>query len=431
MIKSGWGNFPKIEAESLLPANKTAVKKAIKEHERLIARGLGRSYGDSSLNDVMLDMTRLKHIIEFDKKNGIIKCFAGISLAELIDFILPHGWFIKVTPGTKFVSLGGAVSSDVHGKNHHLHGSFCETVLSLEVITADGQHYVTSKSEHSDLFKAVCGGMGLAATIVCVELQLLKVESCYINEQSIRTDNLKETMDILQQHKDSTYSVAWIDCLNKATLGGGIVFLGEHASTGGLYYKPSKAKSIPGFFPSSTLNIMTAKLFNKLMFWMHRSKDKQRVVSFDSFFYPLDALNNWNNLYGKNGFIQYQFVVPWEFAYQATKDIIQLISDSGQGAYLAVLKHFGRSNENYLSFPIEGITLAIDFKNNKKVHELLKKLDKKVLESGGRLYLAKDSRMSEESFKQMYPCWKEFNQIRVAYNKGKLFSSCQSRRLGL
>ncbi|MES2204918.1 MAG: FAD-binding oxidoreductase [Pseudomonadota bacterium] len=425
---SGWGRCPVIESEMLSPQNASQIN----IDSEIIVRGLGRSYGDSALATQVLSTLSLDHFIAFNNDTGILTCESGVSLASILTTFVPKGWFLPVTPGTKFVTVGGAIASDVHGKNHHVDGSFSSHVHSLQIILADGSCVECSRTSHPELFRATCGGMGLTGIIVSATLALKKIPSAFISETTYKAKNLEEVFALFDEHQASTYSVAWIDCLASGEqLGRSLLMLGEHAEEGGLTLNNSKKLSVPFTMPAALLNQYSIKAFNALYYNKQREKVTERSVHYDKYFYPLDGLNHWNRLYGKNGFTQYQFVLPKSVGLAGMTKILNEIAASKRGSFLSVLKAFGPGNENYLSFPMEGYTLALDFKIESGLFELLERLDAIVLEYGGRIYLAKDVRMSEATFKQGYTKWSDFATIRARYGADRRFHSLQSKRLGI
>ncbi len=446
MKLSGWGRYPQIENTPLKPAHTPAVQSIIAAQVNsnlsrpnqpgLVARGLGRSYGDSALANTLLSTQNLDHFLAFDEETGILHCASGVSFAEILKVLVPKGWFLPVTPGTQFVTVGGAVASDVHGKNHHLDGSFSAHLLGLKLMVASGEIIECSAAQHRELFLATCGGMGLTGIILEASFQLLAIESAYIQETTWKTNNLAETLALFDEFQQTTYSVAWIDCLSTGKqLGRSLLMLGEHAKKDGLADSLQTGKtgklSIPVDMPTVLLNSYSVKAFNTLYYNKVRQKQTQRQVHYAPFFYPLDSLQNWNRLYGKNGFTQYQFVLPKAAGLEGMTKILTKIAESKRGSFLAVLKVFGKANDNYLSFPMEGYTLALDFKIDSTLFAFLDELDSIVLDYGGRLYLTKDARMSEATFKQSYPLWEQFQEVRHQYGAEKLFNSLQSQRLGL
>lgn len=431
---SGWGNYPRVEALVLTPQIATDFLDAYldKSTEECIARGLGRSYGDSSLAAKVIATAGLDNFHRFDEDTGTLTCAAGVSLAEILKVFVPKGWFLPVTPGTKFVTVGGAIASDVHGKNHHLVGSFSDHVTSLKLATVNDGIVICSREERQELFRATCGGMGLTGIVLEATFKLTAIKSVYIDETTIKAENLKELLALFEEYQDATYSVAWIDCLATGDeLGRSLLMLGEHSEQGGLQEGKSAKLSIPVNMPSVLLNRYSIQAFNSLYYGRVKNKVSTRLVHYEPYFYPLDGIHHWNRLYGKQGFVQYQFVLPKAAGLSGMSDVLGRIAESKRGSFLAVLKAFGRGNDNYLSFPIEGYTLALDFKMDSGLFELLGELDQVVLGYGGRIYLAKDSRMSESVLKQSYSNWESFSRVRKQCGADRVFHSLQSRRLGL
>lgn len=428
----GWGRYPRIQASMSFPQTLAEFGKAISDEGSSIARGLGRSYGDASLAPQIINVGGLNRFISFDEYTGVLKCDAGVSLVEILSVFVPRGWFLPVTPGTKFVTVAGAIASDVHGKNHHLDGTFSQYVREITMLLGSGERLTVSPTQKSDLYRATCGGMGLTGVIVNATLKLKPIQSSQIVETTIKVPDLDAVLEAFEDNLSSTYSVAWIDCLAKGKdLGRSLLMLGEHAETGALYVNDHASKSIPIDMPAGLLNPATVRLFNTLYYQRIRHKEQTRTIHYEPFFYPLDKLSNWNRLYGKPGFTQYQFVLPKETARDGMRTILERIATSGRGSFLAVLKGFGQENQNLLSFPMAGYTLALDFKVEPAVLALLNDLDKLVLDYGGRLYLTKDARMSESTFKASYPNWQQFEDVRGRYHAIGKFASMQSKRLGL
>ncbi len=434
MQMSGWGRYPVVDAHLLQPRTIEQLTTKLGAHsgQDCIARGLGRSYGDSSLAAEMLGTHYLQHFLNFDEKTGDLSCAAGVSLAEILEVFVPRGWFLSVTPGTKFVTLGGAIASDVHGKNHHVDGCFSEHVSRLKLLLADGHTVDCSRTEHSELFHATCGGMGLTGVIVEATLRLKPIVSSFIQQTLIKAVNLKDALEQFENHADFTYSVAWIDCLATGDqLGRSLLMLGEHAKQGDLHSGHAGKLSIPIEMPSFLLNRYSVQAFNFLYYNKVRKTRSHQYIHYEPFFYPLDGIHDWNRLYGKRGFTQYQCVLPKSAGLEGMSRILKRIAQSKKGSFLAVLKAFGKGNENWLSFPFEGYTLALDFKLDNSLLSLLNELDQIVLDYEGRLYLSKDARMSEALFKQTYPHWERFAALREQTGADKVFNSLQSRRLGL
>lgn len=404
---ANWGNFPVVEKEMKSEDSLSKIINFVKNHNEIIARGNGRCYGDSALSEHIFSTKRLNKFISFDRLNGVIECESGVLLSQILEVIVPQGYFLFVTPGTKFVTVGGAIASDVHGKNHHAEGCFSEYVLEFSLLNERGEIIKCSRDENQEKFWATIGGMGLTGIILSAKFKLKNIETSYIYQESIKADNLDEIFRLFEESESWTYNVAWIDCLQKdKNLGRSILMRGEHAFKHQISQKqqqnPLELKkginpSVPFYFPGFVLNNLTVKLFNLLYFNKQRKKTVKNFVHYESFFYPLDIVNDWNKIYGKKGFIQYQMVIPKEKGKEGMKKILETIAKSGNGSFLAVLKLFGKNNpEAYNSFPQEGYTLALDFKVNSKLKKLVAQLDSIVEEYGGRIYLTKDS-MSKSS----------------------------------
>ncbi len=427
---SGWGLYPEVEAEVFMVKKRDELMEKISSVQNIIARGLGRSYGDSSLNDHVLDFSKYDFFLGFDSEKGILKVTSGVTLDEILQFAIPRGFFLKITPGTRFITVGGAIASNVHGKNHHKDGSFSSCVRSFRIIVGNGEILECSREENSDLFWYTFGGMGLTGIILEAEIELKRINSVKINYMGIRARNLDEVFKLFEENADYTYSVAWIDCLKGGkSLGRSILMLGEHADDGNLTLMDKKEIAVPFFFPSFVLNKFTVKTFNSLYYLKQIKKKLERKMDFDKFFYPLDSILEWNKMYGKRGFFQYQFVLPEDRSFDGLKEILEEISGSGYGSFLAVLKLFGEEEAPF-SFPMKGYTLALDFPLSEETLQLAEKLDKIVLKYGGRHYLSKDSRMSGDVFKEEYSrALKSFLKVKEKYDPKEKFSSIQWRRL--
>ncbi len=445
MLLSNWGNYPKVETTLRSPSTVEELCEKTLAGKSVLARGLGRCYGDSACNDTLvLSTLRLNHMHSFDAENGVLVAESGVSLAEIVECFAPRGWFLPVTPGTKLVTLGGAIASDVHGKNHHVAGTFGQHVLWMEVFTAQQGLVRCSVTENADLFHATCGGQGLTGIITRVALKLVQIPSVWIKQTTVKAKNLTEIMQAFEDYKDSPYSVAWIDCLQKGnSLGRSVLMYGDFLEEKSLPQKlASKAftlssktpVSVPMDFPSFALNPFSVKAFNALYYAKAPHGQAQSVVSHDTFFYPLDSIDKWNRIYGKRGFTQYQFVVPKECAAEALSKILLRIGQSGQGSFLAVLKLFGNQeiHKGNISFPKEGYTLALDFPITAKLFPLLDELDAMVLDFGGRHYLTKDARMTANTLRLGYGmALDEFLAIKECWDPNKLFVSTQAQRLAL
>lgn len=427
-----WGNYPKIENRAFSFDNEVALKHVVSGHDELICYGNGRSYGDSALSKNIVQVRPYSYFLNFDETSGLLHIQAGVLLSEILDVFVPQGWFLKITPGTKLITVGGAIASDVHGKNHHVEGCFSECVEMFRLMLPDGSIAECSRKENTELFRATCGGMGLTGVILDAKISLKKIRSQYILQKTIKTRNLKETFAAFEENKAIPYSVAWIDCLAKGDKAGKCLLMtGDFSDDGDLNYSPEKKINIPFYFPNFVLNSASVRAFNFLYYKKVRKKISEQKVGIDTFFYPLDAISNWNRMYGKGGFTQYQFILPKESSLKGMRTVLQKIAASGRGSFLAVLKLYGPANDNWLSFPLEGYSLALDFKIEKGLFAFLDTLDEIVVKHGGRVYLAKDVRVSRNVVEQGYLKIDKFRALRKQYKMNEKFNSLQSRRLGL
>lgn len=426
-----FNKYPKVfPKEVLFPTWLTDVDK-LKLSDSVLCYGKGKSYGDVCLNEneTLIDTTNLNHIIHFDDNTGIIKCEAGITLKEILEFTVPKDWFLPVTPGTKFITLGGAVANDVHGKNHHTAGTFGSHVTEIELLRSDKVTYICSKEEHKELFTATIGGLGLTGFIKTVEFQLMKIETPFMYVENIKFDNLDTFFDLNEEsEKLFPYTVSWVDCSTKGKkMGKGIYMRGRHATKAEVSKSfEMKDGALPFSIEASFINNFTVKAFNKLFYSKQFSKFSTQIVPFEPYFYPLDMIDGWEKAYGKNGFLQHQFVLPYENCRQNMHLIFEEIVNSGMSSFLTVLKSFGDAKSpGVLSFPKKGITLAIDYRmEGDKTLRLLDKIDKIVADNNGCLYPGKDARMSREHFHQFYPNFEEFLKY-----KDPNFSSSFYRRI--
>jgi FAD/FMN-containing dehydrogenase len=385
----------------------------------VLAYGCGRSYGDSCLNNggSLLDTTPLNRFITFDETNGLLRCEAGVTLAEILNVIVPRGWFLPTTPGTKFITVGGAIANDVHGKNHHKAGTFGCHITRFELLRSDGERLICSPEENADLFRATIGGLGLTGLILWAEFHVRRVAGPFIAKEQIRFSCVDEFFEIAaESDKDFEHTMAWVDCLATGKhLGRGLFMRGNHTWPRRIPRQPAEPRSLftmPVQLPAFALNLATVRAFNGLYYRSQLPKRAFQTVPYDPFFYPLDAIHEWHRLYGPPGFLQYQFVVPYDQNRTAIKDILTRISQSGVVSFLAVLKVFGDvPSPGMLSFPRPGVTLALDFPfRGRRTLDLLSHLDRVVQAHGGVLYPAKDARMSAQSFQAFYPQWREFTQ---------------------
>jgi len=427
-----WGNYPKTINTVLYFKTLTGLKSILNNYRDLIPIGNARSYGDSALNKHIINIKSHNYFLDFDSENGYLHVQAGVLISEILNVIIPKGWFLEITPGTKLITIGGAIASDVHGKNHHIAGCFSECLELFNLMLPSGEIITCSNKQNSELFHATCGGMGLTGVILDAKINLKKINSKYIQQTTIKTSNLTETFAAFDKYQNTAYSVAWIDCMaTDKQLGKSLLMVGDFCDDGNLGYQSKTRINIPIYFPAIVLNKFTVKIFNYWYYQRINSKVSKQKVEIDSFFYPLDSIKNWNRIYGKDGFIQYQFILPKATSFNGLKAILKLIAESKKGSFLAVLKLYGKENANYLSFPLAGYSLALDFKIEIGIFKFLDQLDKIVLQYNGRIYLAKDARVSKKVFQQGYPQINKFKAIRKKYRMNLSLNSKQSERIGL
>lgn len=412
-----WGRFPQNPpavvfrphwADTLLPDTDLS----------LLPYGNGRSYGDSCQNgeQALIDMQKLNRILHFDRASGILRCEAGVLLADILSLIVPMGWFPPVTPGTQFITIGGAIANDVHGKNHHRRGTFGQHVRRFALKRSDVGTILCSPIENTPFFEATIGGLGLTGVILWAEIQLRRIANPAINAETLPFHHLDAFFDLSEESdQDYEYTVAWVDCLARGkALGRGIFTRGNHAPPREKFLLPSReSRSFPVNPPFSLVNRMSVKAFNAVHYHRHRRPIRRSCTHYSHFFYPLDGILHWNRLYGSKGFLQYQCVIPISTSRDATRALLEAVSYNCHGSFLAVLKMFGNlPSPGWLSFPREGTTLALDFPNRGiNVLRLLDQLDQIVAAAGGAVYPAKDARMSSEHFKQYFPRWEKFQSI--------------------
>lgn len=413
---AGWGRYPSSRSFWQHVYWSCDGLPAGTDGRKMLPFGMGRSYGDCCLNDggALINTTGMSRILAFDPESGLIRCEAGISLDDILKFIVPQGWFLPVTPGTKFITLGGATANDVHGKNHHRAGTFGRQVRRLELLRSDGRRLLCSPEENPEWFAATIGGLGLTGLITWVEFSLRKIASAMIEQETIKFQNLDDFLEIsAESDQRFEHTVAWVDCLSRGdALGRGIFMRGNHApaSAGPLTAHQPPRLDVPFDFPAAALNTAAVKIFNALYYGRIQRRLSRSVLPYAPFFYPLDSIRHWNRIYGRRGFFQYQFVVPFSSDAAAIREIFGRIARSGQGSFLAVLKTMGHhKSPGLMSFPGPGITLALDFPNQGgRTLELFDQLDQVVLAASGRFYPAKDARMSASTFQRCFPQWKEF-----------------------
>ena len=427
-----WGRFPPPGQQSCIALHDRNAPLPLPEKGNVLARGHGRSYGDSCLNPggTLLHARGLDRFIAFDPGSGVLRCEAGVTLSEIIDLVLPQGWFLPVTPGTRWATVGGSIANDVHGKNHHLMGSFGSHVRLLELLRSDGMRHLLSPSDESGLFSATLGGLGLTGLVTWAELQLRRVPGPWLESESIRFGNLDDFFALsFESAATHEYTVAWIDCLaNGKNLGRGHFLRSNHAAPLPEDCPPVNGSRHTMHFtpPFSLVNSLSLHAFNTLYYWRQPGLRKRAVSHFRPYFYPLDGIAHWNRMYGPHGFLQHQCVLPPAAARTGVAALLSEIARSGLGSFLAVLKEFGDvPSIGMLSFPRPGTTLALDFPNTgPEVFRLLDRLDAIVLEAGGAIYPAKDARMSAAAFHRGYPRLQEFS-----HHLDPAFSSGLWRRL--
>ena len=430
---SGWGNNINVNSKIYLPKNNDDITNLYKKGIALnsITRGLGRSYGDSSLDNSIISLKNYERYIKFDNELGTLECSSNYSLNEILKLIVKKGWFFNVTPGSKFITIGGAIASDVHGKNHHLDGSFCDYIFSFKIITSQGILYNCSKEENLELFQASCGGMGLTGIIVSAKIKLLKIKSKIINTEIIKTKTLEQTIKNFKKFNANKYIVAWIDALAKNEhMGRSIIFIGNHSDEGDLNFFEKIKFSIPKIFPGFLLNKYIIKAFNKFYYFIHKNNKKIKQ-SLNNFFYPLDSIGSWNNLYGKEGFIQIQILITEKNFEEVICKTLEFFQKKKQFSFLTTLKELGIGNENYLSFPSKGYTLTLDLKMNSNLKTIYEEFELLLAQYKTKVYLTKDSFMSKKYFEDTYKKLNKFKEIKNKYDPLNVIKSFQSRRLGL
>jgi FAD/FMN-containing dehydrogenase len=433
---SGWGRYPVVQGLE----RKAENLEAISENASL-CRGLGRSYGDSSLparaEDVVVDTTLADRLLAFDEGTRILRGEAGLSLLELNRLFLQRGWFVPVTPGTQYVTLGGMVASDVHGKNHHVDGCFGEHVKSLKLRVADGRILECSEEIEPELFRATLGGMGLTGHILEVEFQMRRIDSPWIWGESERIPDLDAMVGGLKDAAGQwPMTVGWVDCLARGkNLGRGILMKGRWANATEAPSAPPKLKRsfrVPFQFPNIALCKPSMKAFNLLYYWKHVQRMKSGIIHPQTFFYPLDMLDDWNLIYGRRGFTQYQCVLPHAADNGPARRFLELFIAGGGMAFLCVIKDCGAEGKGMISFPRPGISIAMDFPvHPRKTQPFVDKLNELVLAEGGRIYLTKDAFTRAEHFRAMEPRLEGFNAVRRKWDpQGKIRSAQSVRLLG-
>jgi FAD/FMN-containing dehydrogenase len=407
-----WGRYPKLQ-QQVIPLNWIdEFPRKLPVGKSSLPAGMARSYGDVGLNgdNALLLTTGLNRILSFDQKTGLIRCEAGLTLAHLLEFCVPRGWFPQVLPGTKFVTIGGAIANDIHGKNHHVAGTFGNHVTAFELIRSDGTHTICTPTQNQDMFRATIGGLGLTGLVAWADIQLRPIISPQVAYTGTKFHGLDEFLALSKASK-AEYSVAWLDTVASGrNWARGIFMEGAHSAADDplTIGKPARLP-FPIDLPDAALNRTTVGLFNFAFYNKQLGHRVNNFVHYDPFFFPLDAVHNWNRMYGKAGFLQFQCVVPAE----AMPAIVKVVSDAGLSSFLAVLKVFGDvPSRGLLSFPTAGWTIALDFPiRGERTFQLFDRLAQMTLEAGGRLYPAKDARMTAAQFQQFYPQWREFEQF--------------------
>ena len=408
-----WGRYPRVDQRALSMAHRDAPLPAVEG--KLLPYGNGRSYGDSCLNDggSVLHTRGLDRFISFDAGSGVLRCEAGVLLSEALALCLPRGWFLPVTPGTKYATVGGAIANDVHGKNHHVAGSFGSYVRAFELLRSDGERLLCTPAMNPEWFAATIGGLGLTGLITWAEVQMKRVPGPWLATETYKFRDLDEFFALSAGAEGRhEYTMAWVDCVSGgAALGRGLFTNAEHAPTPADAAEPRPGRlAIPFTPPVSLVNGLSLKAFNWLYYHRQRQRVQRALLHYDPVFYPLDGIRDWNRMYGPRGFLQHQCVIPPAEARRGIEELLRQIAASGQGSFLAVLKLFGdKPSPGMLSFPRPGATLALDFPNaGEKTLHLLERLDAVVAAAGGAVYPAKDARMSGTHFRQFFPAWERF-----------------------
>jgi FAD/FMN-containing dehydrogenase len=440
-LLSGWGANKRADCFLTEPEQPEQISRWL-DPAGTVPRGLGRSYGDASINDGgrVIGMTRVNRFLGFDEATGTLFCEAGVSLADILATYAPRGWFPAITPGTKYVTVGGCIANDIHGKGHHAQGCFSTCVEAMTVLLASGDVVTASRTENPDLFWATFGGMGLLGVVLTATLRLRKIETTYFRQKVLRAESLEVMLAVLDE-SDHTfpYSVATLDVFAKgARLGRGVVAVGNHAALADLpprfaahplLVSGGPKVNVPFDLPEITLNPLSMRFLNAVILGIQTLGAD--VGHYEGFVYPLDKIANWNRGYGRRGFTQYQFVIPFEDGLRNLRAILEAILTSGQLPFLNVLKRFGKESGGVLSFPREGYTFAIDFPIRAGTDALLKRLDAMVLDAGGRVYLGKDSFLDAPTFRAMYPQIDRWLETKAKYDPRGVFASDLGRRVGL
>jgi len=431
---AGWGRVRRARSLAARAERTSDLAAALGEDwpGGLSIYGSGRSYGDSALNanGHSCLTARLNRILGFDEATGIVEVEPGVTFRQLMDVFLPKGWLVPVTPGTSFASIGGAVAHDVHGKNHERDGSFGQHVTEIDLMTSDGSLRTLGPRSRPAWFRATVGGCGLTGIMTRIAFRMSRVPSGHVHVTKRRLDNLASFLEAFETARDASYSVGWIDALARGSeLGRGILETAEPAAEERPIARSKHETAIPFELPLSLVNPMSVKAFNALYFHSASKEGSTELKSYRSFLYPLDAIGSWNRIYGKRGFHQFQCVVPYQGGADALRRLLETISSCGAPSFLTVLKRLGPGRAGYLSFPMEGYTLAVDFPNSPTTESLYRALVHLTLDHGGRVYLAKDALLWPEAFAQMYPELDEFRQVIAELDPSAHLQSDMARRL--
>jgi FAD/FMN-containing dehydrogenase len=428
-----WGRYPKYPAELHPLFWKEDFPPANAPESKMLAVGMGRSYGDVCLlqHGTLLQTPHLDRLIAFDSETGRLRCEAGVTLAQILEFAVPRGWFLPVSPGTKYVTVGGAIANDIHGKNHHVAGTFGLHTLCFELVRSDGTHVLCSPTDNPEWYAATIGGLGLTGLITWAEVQMRPIVSRSIRYRSTKFVGLDEFLALSQAAAYQEYSVAWIDCVAQGSnFARGLFLAGEHDENPGPLTPRNRPRVVMPFdLPAFALNRTSVSAFNTLYYHKQIGKQRSGLTDYEPFFYPLDRILKWNRLYGTQGLLQFQCVLPFESGTFGMTEVLKAITASGLGSFLAVLKVFGDAvSPGIMSFPVPGVTLALDFPIRKEVSfALLDRLADITAEFGGRMYPAKDACMTAAHFQQFYPQWQQFS----AYVDPLFSSSFWQRVTGL
>ena len=430
---SGWGNNNIINSEIVYPKNDEEIIKILKslKNNSIITRGLGRSYGDMSLNKNVLSLMKYEKYYDLNEETKTLECSANISIIEILEKIVNKGLFFNVSPGSKFVTIGGAIANDVHGKNHHKDGSFSDYIEELKLIIPDGTIRVCSKTSDSQLFRATCGGAGLTGIIISAKIKLLSIKSKNLDVRIFKTKNIKETLKKFKELEKSKYLVAWLDTIDKKNLGRSVIFSGEHSDDNDLDFKLKKGFNLPSFLGKLIMNSFFISIFNRIYYLIHKNNSSKKK-NIDNFFYPLDRLLNWNKFYGKKGFTQLQILIKDENKYEEIlNQVLNFFMKKKIYSFLSTLKEYGKGNENYLSFAENGLSITLDIPVKENFFEIYQEFERIISNQNVKVYLAKDSFMSENFFKNSYNKITLFKEIKKKIDPESKLESIQSKRLGL